>query len=73
MNLAGLKIVEVRGLTASEMTDEGWPRGSEPTAAIVLSDGTVLFASRDSEGNGPGQIFGKSPQGDAFQVSAAVV
>lgn len=55
MNLVGRKIVEVRPMTKEERVKEGWDRG---TMTIVLDDGSVLYASRDEEGNGPGEIFG---------------
>lgn len=57
--LIGLKIVDVRALTPEELETEGWGRDQYCTA-IVLSDGSILFSSRDDEGNGPGRIFGMS-------------
>jgi hypothetical protein len=63
--MLGLKIVGVRKLTKKEIKAEGW---DGTTMAIVLSDGTLLYASRDEEGNGPGQIFGKAPDGKAFRL-----
>lgn len=59
----GLTITMVRTMTDKEMIDEGWERSHwsniNPTC-LVLSDGTVLYPSRDEEGNGPGVFFGKS-------------
>ena len=57
----GLKIVAVRCMTKAEMEKEGWEEGVEwcgPIPVLLLSDGSRLYASRDSEGNGPGMIFG---------------
>lgn len=66
--MLGLEIVGIRKLTKKEIKDEGWGGSIDVPMAIVLSDGTLLYASRDEEGNGPGQIFGKAPDGKAFQL-----
>lgn len=56
-------------MTRREMEGEDW--GGEPAwepqaTVLVLDDGTKLYASRDSEGNGPGALFGVSPKGEHF-------
>jgi hypothetical protein len=60
--LIGETIVEIRKMTDEEMTQEYWTpdniRGN-PTV-IELSNGTILFPSRDPEGNGPGALFGRN-------------
>ena len=69
INLVGQTIKAVRPMTKKELTAEGWETGSRhgtPTA-LVLADGTVLYASQDPEGNGPGALFGKKG-GDAFAL-----
>lgn len=59
---AGLTIVEVRPMTYTEASHEGWGidniNGAPP--GIVLSDGSKLYPARDPEGNGPGAMFGVS-------------
>ena len=64
----GQKIVGVRELTAHETTNAGWPAGSY-VVALVLSDGSIIYASRDYEGNGPGALFGNLRTGESFVVS----
>ena len=64
--MLGTTIADVREMTEGEMDDEGWE--GMAGAVIVLSDGTRLFASRDSEGNGPGVIFGKNKDGTSFRL-----
>ena len=57
----GKRIVEVRAMTSEELEAEGWdtPRfGSVPV--FVLDDDTLIYPSRDSEGNGPGELFGSA-------------
>jgi len=68
--MLGLKIVGIRKMTKKEIRYEGWEGQIDVPTAIVLSDGTLLYASRDDEGNGPGQIFGKAPDGKAFQLAS---
>lgn len=52
----GLTVTAVRPLTKSEMKREGWD-GVAPIA-LVFSDGSIYYSSCDSEGNGPGEMFG---------------
>lgn len=67
-DLIGKKLVAIRPMTPIEKADEGWDFGGEETAALGFEDGTVLFASRDYEGNGPGAIFGKNAKGEGFTL-----
>ena len=67
--LAGCRIVEVRAMSARELAAEGWD-GDETVPVLVLDNGSILFPSRDEEGNGPGALFGTSPRG-GFHVSAS--
>ena len=57
--LVGLKIVKIREMTKAEMNREGWrtSRFGPSAVAIELSDGTIIYPSQDSEGNGPGILF----------------
>ena len=58
-DIIGSAIVSIRHMTAVELSREGWVTNAyDPGAAIVLSSGAVLYASQDSEGNGPGALFG---------------
>jgi hypothetical protein len=55
----GLTIKKVRKATPAELEAFGWEadcgRHGKPTV-LELSDGKVLMASRDPEGNGPGAL-----------------
>jgi hypothetical protein len=66
--LTGQKIVEVRDMTKDELDAQDW--GGCPWAiVIVLESGTKIFASQDSEGNGPGCMFGENEKGNGFYVT----
>ena len=57
-------------MTNEEAERDGWGIGRHgPPPVIVLDDGTLLYPSRDPEGNGPGALFGASPDGGLFMVS----
>lgn len=67
--LVGKKVVAVRRMNRKELKAEGWDgRGSE--VAIQFDDGTVIYASRDEEGNGPGALFGRLKDGGGIYVDA---
>jgi hypothetical protein len=53
-DLIGLKITGFRELTNQELERESW---NNQTDVIQLSNGTIIYASRDEEGNDSGQIF----------------
>jgi hypothetical protein len=58
-------------MTSRELDDAGWEGCGLWTGTpvvMVLSDGSLMYASRDPEGNGPGMIFGKHPNRGAFVV-----
>ena len=67
--LVGRSIVEVRAMSAREIEAEGWPL-DETAPVLVLDDGTILFPSRDEEGNGPGALFGATARKQGFRVFA---
>lgn len=48
------KIVRVRYMTHEEANEMGW---TERPVVITLSDGTMIYPSRDDEGNGGGALF----------------
>jgi hypothetical protein len=52
----GAKVKAIRPLTSTEMSKVGWD-SRRPVIAIEFDDKTVLYASRDEEGNGPGVLF----------------
>lgn len=52
--LVGDRIKKVRQMTRGEWEDEGWCAG---TVVIEMESGFKLYASRDEEGNGPGELF----------------
>jgi len=59
VDVVGRKIVAVRAMTDDEWENEGWDKDRfNPGCVLVLDDGTCLYPSRDTEGNGPGAIFG---------------
>jgi hypothetical protein len=64
--LAGKTIRRVRFLSLAELAREGWG-AHEWVLALELDDGTLLYAARDEEGNGPGALFGKDKEGQ-FRV-----
>ncbi len=63
--IEGARIKTVRRMTDAETRREYW---DEPGLALVLDTGTILYASRDNEGNGPGALFGMTQDGRSFQV-----
>ncbi len=70
----GTTIVEVRPMTEEEAEAEGWPlprlpNMNSPTAVLVLSDGSELYASCDPEGNGPGCMFGVDDKGRSVRLA----
>ena len=81
VDIVGHKVVEIRGLTRKELEAEGWEGyedqgnsyfGNSNLMALVLDNGTVLYASQDEEGNGPGELFGRDSQGNEFLVGDMV-
>lgn len=67
-SLIGRKITKVRRMSPDELRREGWSIGSRSApVAVELDDGSVLYASEDDEGNGPGALFGVE-RGQSFQV-----
>ena len=69
-DIVGKRIVDVRPMTDRELADECWEGCAhlEPPV-VVLDDGTILYPSRDSGGNGPGSLFGKESDGRDFQLA----
>lgn len=64
----GLTIIGMRRLTTSELDHEGWNE-DERVLALLLSDGSMLYASADAEGNRGGALFGRGADGTTFLVA----
>jgi len=56
--LGGRRIVSVRWLSKGEVDGLGW---DQKAIVIQLDDGTILYPSRDDEGNGAGALFVQGP------------
>jgi len=68
-SLIGRTIKNIRPMTADEAEREDWTfRRNGAPAVIELDDGTLLYPSRDDEGNGPGALFGYE-KGKQFSIN----
>ena len=65
--MKGKVVKEVRYLDEVETRREGWLRRP---IAVEFTDGTVLFASCDDEGNDPGSLFARKPDGSPIFLEA---
>ena len=57
----GPKITKIRNMTKQELSNEGWNDyhlADDNIVALELDNGTVIYPSRDYEGNGAGVFFG---------------
>jgi len=57
----GTKITKIRNMTKQELSNEGWndyDLTDDNIVALELDNGTVIYPSRDYEGNGAGVFFG---------------
>ena len=57
-NIVGQKVKDLRPMTKPELRSEYWDE-RKTVYVLVLENGMELYPSKDSEGNGPGAIFGK--------------
>ena len=64
----GKVVRKVRYLSKDELAREGWDQ-RQKVAAFEFTDDSLLYASCDPEGNGPGALFGVSSQGQTVWVS----
>lgn len=62
-------LVDIRPMTDEEMAQEGWSRLDKPPAVLEFADGTIVFASQDTEGNGPGILSGQAQDGTEFAIT----
>jgi hypothetical protein len=51
----GRTIRKVRLMTPEELAQNGWE--GEAAVCLELDDGSVVYSSRDEEGNGPGCLL----------------
>ena len=65
--IVGSKIIDLRPMTAEEMEAEGWQKREIPMV-LVLSSGTILYPSQDTEGNDAGSLFGKTSDGVSIGI-----
>jgi len=65
--IVGSTVVDIRPMTQAEMDKEGW-RKREIPMVLVLSSGTILYPSMDTEGNDAGALFGLTSDGISFGV-----
>lgn len=62
----GKTIKSIRPMSEAEIEAEGWgglTRGYAPVV-IEFTDGSIIYASQDEEGNGPGALFGVESTGE---------
>lgn len=69
-HLTGKTIVSVRYLTKEEAKGMYW---TAQCLVITLNDGTVLFPSRDDEGNGAGTMFGRTSKNGGADLTFPVL
>lgn len=60
-NLVGKKVTAVRYMTDEEVEDMGW---NSKALVIQLDDSSIIFPSRDDEGNDAGALFGQTKDGE---------
>ena len=60
-------IKKLRYLNQAELAREGWD-SRQRVAALELTDGSLIYASCDPEGNDPGALFGTMPDGQTVSV-----
>src|SRR3972149_2510828 len=61
-------IQDVRDLTKADTDEDGWFLPGRACPVIVLDNGTIIFPSKDREGNGPGALFSKMADGTTIYV-----
>jgi hypothetical protein len=65
--IVGSTIIDIRPMTKAEMESEGWEKREVPMV-LVLSSGTILYPSQDTEGNDAGSLFGKTSDGVSIGI-----
>lgn len=65
----GLVCTGVRWMNHDELVEEGWEDNHfDDVVALEFSDGSIIYASCDPEGNAPGCLYGKKKDGVMFYV-----
>ena len=64
-NLAGKTIERVGWMSKNDAEKMGW---NHQPPVITFTDGTILFPSRDDEGNDAGSIFGAGPNNENYDL-----
>ena len=67
-DILGKRVVELRTLTADELSTEGWENEMVPVVTIVLENGVKLYPSSDMEGNSGGALFFTDGSGDTYRL-----
>ena len=57
--LVGSVIKKYRRMTFAELEAEGWTDRTNAAMAIEFTNGLIIYASKDDEGNGPGVLFAR--------------
>jgi hypothetical protein len=65
--MVGKVVSGVRWLNPAEVDEEGWGRS---TLAIVFTDGTIVYAASDDEGNDAGALFARGADGRLLPLAA---
>lgn len=68
----GRRIRRVRLMAPEELMEEGWSH-TATVPCIEMEDGSILYASCDEEGNGPGAIFGQVVDEHGKMISIMLV
>ena len=63
--LLGREIVQVRYLSEKEQQGVGW---YDRCVVIQLDDGSLIYPSRDDEGNDDGALVGQTSDGDSITL-----
>ena len=67
---AGKLVRNVRLMHPAELAREGWA-ADQDVAALEFTDGSLIYAACDPEGNGPGALFGVTAKGRTCWISPA--
>ena len=68
----GQKIKAIRPMTKKELKTEYWEEDNFSTPVVIeLENGAKLYASQDSEGNGPGAMFARDAKGNSLLLAFA--
>ena len=67
--LLNQRIKEIRPMAPAELAKEDWHAGvNGPPTVLVLENGTKIYPARDTEGNGPGWLFGEDADGTSYHI-----